>query len=147
MSRNGHLNGPHAGSKMHHPHKKITSKKKEKSQDTGFSLLNFEAKAKENLWDFNFVTAACCCGLCVPNMIITKAKNTWGSLFAFPLRKRKQNKISRFFIEFFRGRPRRGRQLYFTFPGAPDPLFKASKAPFLTLRVATPSWGHPSSTA
>ena len=30
-----------------------------------------------------------------------------------------------------------GRQLYFTFPSAPDPLFKASKAPFLTLRVAT----------
>ena len=39
------------------------------------------------------------------------------------------------FIEFFRGR----RQLYFTFPRAPDPLFKASKAPFLTLRVSTPS--------
>ena len=33
----------------------------------------------------------------------------------------------------------RGRQLYFTFPSAPDPLFQASKAPFLTLRVATPS--------
>ena len=37
------------------------------------------------------------------------------------------------------GAPLRGRQLYLTFPGAPDPLFKASKAPFLTLRVATPS--------
>ena len=37
------------------------------------------------------------------------------------------------------GAPPRGRQLYFTFPYAPDPLFKASKAPFLTLRVATPS--------
>ena len=35
------------------------------------------------------------------------------------------------------GAPLRGRQLYFTFPGALDPLFKASKAPFLTLRVAT----------
>ena len=34
--------------------------------------------------------------------------------------------------------------LYFT--SAPDPFFKASKAPFLTLRVATPS-GTPSSTA
>ena len=33
------------------------------------------------------------------------------------------------------GVPPRGRQLYFTFPSAPDPLFKASKA----LRVATPS--------
>ena len=33
----------------------------------------------------------------------------------------------------------RGRQLYFTFPSAPDPLFKVSKAPFLTSRVATPS--------
>ena len=39
------------------------------------------------------------------------------------------------------GAPPRGRQLYFTFPGAPDPFFKASKAPFLTLRVATPSPG------
>ena len=33
--------------------------------------------------------------------------------------------------------PPRGRRLYFTFPSAPDPLFKGSKAPFLTLRVAT----------
>ena len=33
----------------------------------------------------------------------------------------------------------RGRQLYFIFPTPPDPLVKASKAPFLTLRVATPS--------
>ena len=37
------------------------------------------------------------------------------------------------------GARQRGRQLYFTLPSAPDPLFKASKAPFLTLRVATPS--------
>ena len=37
------------------------------------------------------------------------------------------------------GAPPRGRQLYFTFPSAPDPLLKASKAPFLTLIVATPS--------
>ena len=37
------------------------------------------------------------------------------------------------------GAPPRGRQLYFTFPGAPDPLFEASKARFLTIRVATPS--------
>ena len=41
---------------------------------------------------------ACGCGLCVPNMIITKAmrKNIWGNLFAFPLRKRKRTKNSRF---------------------------------------------------
>ena len=44
------------------------------------------------------------------------------------------------FIEFFRGRPRGGATtLLLSFPSAPDPLFKASKAPFLTLRVATPS--------
>ena len=36
------------------------------------------------------------------------------------------------------GAPPTGRQLYFTFPSAPDPLFKASNAAFLTLRVATP---------
>ena len=30
------------------------------------------------------------------------------------------------------GAPPRGRQLYFTFPSAPDLLFEASKAPFLT---------------
>ena len=35
--------------------------------------------------------------------------------------------------------PPRGRQPYFTFASAPDPLFKASKAPFLNLRLATPS--------
>ena len=33
--------------------------------------------------------------------------------------------------------PPRGRQLCFTFPSPPGPLFKAPKAPFLTLRVAT----------
>ena len=37
------------------------------------------------------------------------------------------------------GAPPTRRQFCFTFPGASDPLFKASKAPFLTLRVATPS--------
>ena len=35
----------------------------------------------------------------------------------------------------FRGHPRWGRQLYFTCPSAPDPLFEASKAPFLALRA------------
>ena len=35
--------------------------------------------------------------------------------------------------------PPRGRQLYFAVQSAPDPLFKASKGPFLTLRVASPS--------
>ena len=42
-------------------------------------------------------------------------------------------------IEFFRGAPPRGRQLYFTLPSASDPLFKASKAPFLTL-TCNPVW-------
>ena len=34
-----------------------------------------QTKANENLWDFTicFVSVACCCGLCVPNMIIMKA--------------------------------------------------------------------------
>ena len=43
------------------------------------------------------------------------------------------------FHRVLQGAPPRGRRLYFTFPSAQDPLFKASKAPFLTLRVATPS--------
>ena len=42
--------------------------------------------------------------------------------------------------------PPTGRQLYFTFPSAPDPLFRASKAPFLTLSC-NPVRGTPSSTA
>ena len=60
-------------------------------------------------------------------------------------RKRKEHKkaqVSAIFLDFHRllqGTPPRGRQLYFTFPSALDPLFKASEAPFLTLRVATPS--------
>ena len=33
------------------------------------------------------------------------------------------------------GGPLRGRQLYFTFPSAPDLLFRASKPPFLTLAL------------
>ena len=37
------------------------------------------------------------------------------------------------------GAPPPGRHLYFTFPSTPDPLFKASKAPFLTSKVAIPS--------
>ena len=40
-------------------------------------------------------------------------------------------------LVFFRGHLRGGRPLHF--PSPPDPLFKASKALFLTLRVATPS--------
>ena len=43
------------------------------------------------------------------------------------------------FMEFFRGRPRGGATTSLHFPSAPDPLVEASKAPFLTLRVATPS--------
>ena len=39
--------------------------------------------------------------------------------------------------DFFRGRPRRDAN--FTFPRDPNPFFKALKAPYLTLRVATPS--------
>ena len=39
--------------------------------------------------------------------------------------------------------PPRGRQLYSTFPSAPDPFFKTLKAPYLTLRVATPSGATP----
>ena len=41
-------------------------------------------------------------------------------------------------IEFFRGRPRGGDN-FTSFSSAPDHLFKASTAPFFTLRVATPS--------
>ena len=43
-----------------------------------------------------------------------------------------------FFIEFLGGAPE-GATTLLHFSSSPDPLFKASKAPFLTLRVATPS--------
>ena len=42
--------------------------------------------------------------------------------------------------KFLQGAPLRGRQLYFTFPSAPDPLFKASKS---TLSELQPRRGHP----
>ena len=46
-----------------------------------------------------FVSVACCCGLCVPDMIIMRAifnaKEKSGELFAFPLRERKWKIISR----------------------------------------------------
>ena len=48
---------------------------------------------------FCIVSVACCCGLCVPNMTITKAnakENLGEFIFAFPLRKRNWNKSSRF---------------------------------------------------
>ena len=41
-------------------------------------------------------------------------------------------------MEFFSGRPEEATTLLHC-PSAPDPSFKASKAPFLTLRVANPS--------
>ena len=47
----------------------------------------------------------------------------------------KQSSFTGTIIKFFRGRPRGGDN----FSSAADPLFKASKTPFLTLRVATPS--------
>ena len=43
------------------------------------------------------------------------------------------------FHRVLHGAPPKGRQLYFTFPSAPEPFFKAPEAPFLTLRLATPS--------
>ena len=43
------------------------------------------------------------------------------------------------FIECFRGCPREGDNFTSPFPSAPDLLLKASKAPFLALRVATAS--------
>ena len=59
-----------------------------------------KAKAKENLWDFFFysqvwpVVVAFACPTWPLRMQMRKKR--WGNLFAFPLRKRKQNKISWF---------------------------------------------------
>ena len=52
-----------------------------KKQDLAFSLLSCESESSENLRVLIFfLSMASCCGLCVPNMIITKAnaKEIWG---------------------------------------------------------------------
>ena len=59
---------------------------------------NVRPKRKRKKIAFFFVSVACCCGLCKPNMLIAKAnaKENLGE-FAFPLRKqRKQQKLPRF---------------------------------------------------
>ena len=55
-----------------------------------FSLLDYESESERKSlgFDFFFVSVACCCGLCLPNMIVAKAnEEIRGNLFAFPLRK------------------------------------------------------------
>ena len=49
-------------------------------------------KAKRNLWEFAFCLA-CCCGLCVPNMLITKAnaKENLGELMCLSKAKARKN--------------------------------------------------------
>ena len=78
----------------------ITSENKYKFQDLGFLSVELQKRKRNKISGilFLFASVACCCGLCVPNMTIAKAnaKEIWGNLFAFPLRKRKQKKISRF---------------------------------------------------
>ena len=49
-----------------------------------------------------------------------------------------QNDPANFLHRVSHGASPRGRQLYFTFPSALEPFFKASNGSFLTLRVATP---------
>ena len=47
------------------------------------------------------------------------------------------------FIDFFRGRPRGGGQLYFTFPSAPDPLSQSVKSTLSYLKSCNPVGGTP----
>ena len=79
----------------------ITSKKKIKTPGFGiFSLLNYESESETKSLGFYFyskvwpVVVACAC----PTWPLRKQmrKKILGNLFAFPLRKRKQHKISRF---------------------------------------------------
>ena len=67
----------HIGLKTnYHPDRKNYKRKLIKIPGFRFSLCWItKAKAKENLWIlFLFVSVACCSGLCVPKMTMTKAK-------------------------------------------------------------------------
>ena len=66
--------------------------KRKKKITRTFSVVDYDTwKRKENLWDLAlscFVSVACCCGLCVPNMFITKAdaKENLGWFICLPIR-------------------------------------------------------------
>ena len=67
-----------------------------KCRDLGFSLCwIMKAKAKENVWDFDFVCVSvpCCCGLCGPNMVITEVhtKEHLGNFICLGITKAKSN--------------------------------------------------------
>ena len=78
----------------------ITSKHNKNPRISDFLSIELrKRKRKKNSGILNyFRSVACCCGLCVPNMIIAKAnaKEIWGELFAFPFRRRMRKQISRF---------------------------------------------------
>ena len=68
------------------------------------SLLNYdsESESERKSLGISFISLvwACCCGLCMPNMIITNAnaEENLGELFAFALRKRTAKKNLQIFI-------------------------------------------------
>ena len=78
----------------------ITSEKRQNPMIGIFSLLNYESESERNLWDFNLFRK---CGLLLWLAIAqhhhceTESERKSGEiLFAFPLQKQKQNRISRF---------------------------------------------------
>ena len=83
-----------------HPYRNNYKRKKKIPGSRIFLSIELRKRKRKKISRilFFFVNVSCCCGLCIPNLIITKAnaKENLGYLFAFPWRKRKQNKTSRF---------------------------------------------------
>ena len=80
--------------------KQLQANKRKNLRIWDFSAVRLRKRKRKKISGilFNFVSVACCCGLCVPNVIIAKAnaKENLGEFFvAFPLRKRKRNIIFR----------------------------------------------------
>ena len=84
----------------YHPHRNNYERKNQNPKVFDFLSVGLRKRKRKKISGTlkYFVSVTCCCGLCVPNMIVAKAsaKESLGNLFPFPLRKRKQKQIPRF---------------------------------------------------
>ena len=71
----------------------ITSETKYKWYDLGFLCVELRKRERKKISGilFYFVSVSCCCGLCMPNMIVTKAnaKETLGEFICLSIAKAK----------------------------------------------------------